>query len=94
MKSRHVDNVVVGPLKDNGKVYTDGKGKARILNSQFLRVFSTGKGDMPLIQTQYANSSISNIDINMEEMIKILNQLNPNKASGQENVIARLLKET
>ena len=94
MNSRHVNNVVVGPLKDNGKVYTDGKGKARILNSQFSRVFSTEKGNIPLIQTRYANSSISNIDINMEEIIKILNQLNLNKASGPENIIARLLKET
>ena len=54
----------MGPLKDNGKVYTEGKYKARILNSQFARVFSTNKEDIPLIQTQYANSSISNIDIN------------------------------
>ena len=30
----------------------------------------------------------------MEEIIKILNQLNLNKASGPENIIARLLKET
>ena len=38
--------------------------KARILNSQFASVFSTEKGDITLIQTQYANISINNIDIN------------------------------
>ena len=89
-----MDNFGVGPLKDNGKVYTEGKDKTRILNSQFVSVFSTDKGDIPLIQTQYANSSISNIDINTEGIIKLLNQLNPNKASGPDNISVRLLKET
>ena len=57
-------------------------------------MFSTDKGDIPLIQTQYANSSISNIDINTEGIIKLLNQLNPNKASEPDNISARLLRET
>ena len=94
IKCKQVDNFGVAPLKGNGKVYTEGKDKARILNTQFASVFSTDKGDIPLIQTQYANSSISNIDINTEGIIKLLNQLNPNKASGPDNISARLLKET
>ena len=57
-------------------------------------MFSTDKGEIPLIQTQYANSSISNIDISTEGIIKLLNQLYPKKASGPDNIIARLLKET
>ena len=57
-------------------------------------MFSTDKGDIPLIQTQYANSSMSNIDVNTEGIIKLLNKLNPNKASGADNINARLLKET
>ena len=55
---------------------------------------STENGDIPLIQTQFANSSISNTDINTERIIKLLNQLNPNKASGPDNISVRLLKET
>ena len=55
---------------------------------------SADNDDIPLIQTQYANSSISNTDINAEEIIKLLNQLNPNKASGPDNISKRLLKET
>ena len=50
LKSKQVDNFGVGPLKDNGKVYTEGKDKARVSNSQFANVFSTDKGDIPLIQ--------------------------------------------
>ena len=49
IKNKQVDNFGVGPLKDNGKVYTEGKDKARILNTQFASVFSTDKGDIPLI---------------------------------------------
>ena len=94
IKNKQVDNVGVGPLKDNGKVFIDGKDKDRIVNSQFASVFSTDNGEIPLIQTQYANSSISNIDINAEGIIKPLNQLNPNKPSAPDNISARLLKET
>ena len=50
IKNKQVDNFGVGPLKDNGKVYTEGKDKARVSNSQFANVFSTDKGDIPLIQ--------------------------------------------
>ena len=94
IKNKQVNNFGVGPLKDNGKVNTEGKDKARILNSQFVRVFSTGKGDILLIQRQYANSSISNVGINTKGIIKLLNQVNPNKASGPGNISVRLFKET
>ena len=43
IKNKQVDNFGVEPLKDNGKVYTEGKDKTRILNSQFASVFSTDK---------------------------------------------------
>ena len=38
IKNKQVDNFAVGSLKDNGKVYTEGKDKARILNSQSASV--------------------------------------------------------
>ena len=58
IRNKQVDNVGVGPLRENGKVYIDGKNKARISNSQFESAFSIDKGDIPLIQTQFAKSSI------------------------------------
>ena len=94
IKNKQVDNFGEGPLKDNDKVCIEDKDKARISNSQFPSVFSTDNRDIPLIETQYANSSISNIDINTEGIIKLLNQLYPNNASGPDNISARLLKET
>ena len=54
----------------------------------------TDNGDIPLIQTQYTNSSVRNIDSNTEGIIKLLNQLNPNETSEPDNISARLLKET
>ena len=93
-KHKQVDIVVVGPFKDNGKVYINGKDQAKILNSQFTNVFSIYKGDIPLIQTQYTNSSISHTDIiSTEGMIKLLNQLNPNKASGLDYISIILCKK-
>ena len=93
-KHKQVDIVVVGPLKDSGKVYINGKDQAKILNSQFTNVFSIYRGDTPLIQTQYTNSSISHTDIiSTEGMIKLLNQLNPNKACGPDYISIRLHKK-
>ena len=34
IKNKQVDNFCVGSLKDNGKVYTEGKDKARILKTR------------------------------------------------------------
>ena len=93
IKNKQVDNFLVGPLKDNGKVYIEGEDKARILNSHFASVFSTDKGEIPLIQTQYANSSISNIDISTEGIIKLLNQSNPKKPVDQITSVQDYLKK-
>ena len=93
-KHKQVDNVGAGPPKDDGKVYIDGKEEAKVLDSQVTSVFSIYKCDIPLIETQYANSSVSNTDIiNTEGIIKLLNQSNPNKAIGPDNISARLLKK-
>ena len=56
-------------------------------------MFSTDKGEIPLIQTQYANSSISNIDISTEGIIKLLNQLNPKKPVDQITSVQDYLKK-
>ena len=94
IKTKQTDNIGVAPLKSNGAVYIDSKEKARILNLQFANVFSVDRGDIPSIKTQYAEKSINNIDINNEGVVKLLNQLNPYKASGPDNISARFLKAT
>ena len=42
----------------------DSKGKARILNSQFVSVFSVDKGDIPTIYAKYAENLITNTHVN------------------------------
>ena len=84
----------VGHLRNNGDIFTQGEDKARVLNSQFGSIFSIDKGENPIIQGQCTNSSINNIVINTEGIVKLLNQLNSNKASGPDNISARFLRET
>ena len=93
IKSKQIDNIGVAPLKDNGLVYINGHDKARILNSQFVNVFSIDKGDIPQIHAKYAENPMNNFNINSEGIIKLLNQLNSNKACGPDNISGRFLKE-
>ena len=64
------------------------------MNLQFGNEFSEDKGDTPSIHTKYVEETISNININSEGIAKLLEQLNPSKASGPDDVSARFLKET
>ena len=74
IKSKQIDNIGVAPLKDNGLVYINGHDKARILNSQFVNVFSIDKGDIPQIHAKYAENPMNNFKINSEGIIKLLNE--------------------
>ena len=87
IKSKQIDNIGVAPLKDNGLVYINGHDKARILNSQFVNVFSIDKGDIPQIHAKYAENPMNNFNINSEGIIKLLNQLN----SKQKRTLTRKL---
>ena len=60
IKIKQVDTTGVAPLK-SGTVYIDSKDKARILNSEYVSVFSVDKGDIPTIHAKYSESLITSI---------------------------------
>ncbi|XP_060581061.1 uncharacterized protein LOC132737744 [Ruditapes philippinarum] len=84
----------VAPLKSEGQTFTDPVAKADILNSQFESVFSRPQ-PLSLSQAckQKHHPSMPEVSISEDGVKKLLKDLNPNKASGPDQISPRLLKE-
>ena len=92
IKSKAKDFCSVAPLKKDGVLISDAKGKADILNAQYSSVFT--KTDLPLPSLDHNTfPSLAPIHISTKGVHKMLSNLNPNKASGPDNIPPRFLKE-
>ena len=91
VKALKKDSSGVAPLKRDGITYSDSKIKAEILNDQFASVFTRDDTD----EETERNSPFPNmppITVGLEGVKKLLRNLNPNKASGPDEIPSRLLK--
>ena len=102
IKARRTEGMGVSPLKDTGKLITNPKEQAQLLNNQFCSVFSPRytvtaeefqlrcppppQPDLP----EYTDCK--NINITEEGVKKLLLNLDPNKACGPDGIPPRLLK--
>ena len=101
IKTTHSDNSNITALKENGKLETDPVVKANILNRQFHSVFTERQSisrDEFINQTNIQSKrkdfdTVNDIDITVNGVKKLLDGLNPYKASGPDNIKPRLLKE-
>jgi hypothetical protein len=93
IKSRKQDNIGVAPLKTNGQLVNDSKGKAEILIRRFKSVFTREQNTTLPKTTKHIKDTIPTIIIRPEGVEKLLNQLNPSKASGPDGIPNRILKE-
>ena len=99
IKHQKSSNIGVAPLKVDGRLVTDPKEQANILNHQFQTAFSEGKSysreeftekckmphtDYPVLDT---------VHISVEGVKKLLRNLQPGKAPGPDNISPRVLKE-
>ena len=93
INSKKCDSSGVSPLKSSdGITYTEGMAKANILNKQFSSVFTNEdttnipeKGHCPY-------PSMTNIVISPAGVKKLLDGLDPHKATGPDGIPSRLLK--
>ena len=93
VKSRRQDSVGVAPLRVSGKLHSDSKEKANILNDQFKSVF-TPESDAPLPDLDYPQQEdISQLTINTAGVEKLLGKLKVNKAAGPDDIPCIILKE-
>lgn len=83
----------IGDLHSDGKTATTDTEKAEVLNDFFSSVFTEeDKTDIPGFSPEMG-SSLKDVKIGEEDVIKRLKGLNPNKAMGPDNMHPKLLKE-
>ena len=93
IKSLRQDNFGVGTLKSGGRVGISSLDKANMCNAQFHSAFS--KEDTEHIPTPDSDPLPPMPDINVCEngVLKLLKNLKPHKATGPDELPARVLKE-
>ena len=93
IKSLKKDSSGVAPLRDQGKLHSDPVDKANILNRQYQSQFTDeDKSEIPQPEGD-PSPTMPDIHVTTEGVLKLLQKLNVNKASGPDMIPARLLKE-
>ena len=83
----------MSPLLREGQLATDSKSKAEILLQQFSSVFTKKMtGPMPIVQKQ-VEECLENMKIDKKGVQKLLQNINPSKASGPDEIPNIVLKE-
>ena len=103
IKHKRTDSSGVAPLESNGSTFTDPKQQATVLNQQFESVFSRPKAlslkFLAELELWFQGIKAKNvigmpeITITVNGVEGLLKGLNPNKASGPDEISPRLLKE-
>ena len=92
IKSRKMEHVGVSPLRDSlGRIQTEDKKKAIILNDQFASLLSKEDDITPHLSSPICTSMPDTI-VTLEGVKKLL-LLTPNKSTGPDLISARFLKE-
>ena len=88
------DTSGIQALKDGDNLISDNKGKAQLLNTQFMSVFTNeSSGDIPCPPPLDRNiPSIPDIEIREEGVQKLLEDLDPNKATGPDGISPWVLR--
>ncbi len=93
IKAQKTDSTGTAPLKQNGILKSDPLEKAEILNQQFQSVFTDEDTQHLPDMGPSPYAPIANIHISTEGVFKLLQNINPSKASGPDSIPGRLLKE-
>lgn len=100
IKNMRTAGMGVSPLKVDGKLVTEARDQAEMLNQQFQSAFSPATTYSPeefrmkcSLEERDNPSTIEDINITEEGVRKLLRNLNPHKASGPDGISHRVLKE-
>ena len=85
---------LIPPLFCKNKFVTDFKEKAELFNSHFATQCSLVNNSSQLSShIQYLpDNRLSCVSFSNDKITKVINNLNPNKAHGQDNISIRMLK--
>jgi hypothetical protein len=93
IKGLQTDSSGVAPLKDNGVLIADAKGKAEILNKQYTSVFTREDTNQIPSKGPCTTNIMPTITIGEGGVLKLLQNLNPHKASGPDSIPTKVLRE-
>ena len=84
----------VGPLKKDGKLVSDNKTNANILNRFFGSVFShtDPTATQVNIDQQIFGDQVSEINISAGDIVKKIKNLKTNSAAGPDNISVKFLQ--
>ena len=91
--SQKNDQSGVEALKENGKLHSGGQKKAEILNRQFSSVFTADQAGEQTTLSGPACPPLRQLVVNVKGVEKLLQEINPSKASGPDQVPCRILRE-
>ena len=80
--------------RNDRKAVTNAYERANLLNTWFSSVFIPSFNNSPPNVQPYNGQSLANIHLTDCEVAQALENLDPNKACGPDNVPGRILKET
>ena len=92
LKTHKTDNSGIAPLKDGGQVYSDARKKADILAKQFRSIFTIDQekdADTTLLGPSCP--PLPDLVISEEGVLKLLQGIDPRKASGLDEIPCHLL---
>ena len=92
IKSQKKDSCSVSPLKSDGLLISDSKGKSNILNKQYCSVFTTENTENMPSKGESSSPILSSIKVTESGVRKMLQNLNPRKASGPDEISPMVLK--
>ncbi|MCS5551394.1 MAG: reverse transcriptase family protein, partial [Gammaproteobacteria bacterium] len=94
IKSKKQDTSGVAPLRDDkGFLHSDAKNKAEILNTQFKSVYTNEDHTNIPDKRHSPYTTMNPITVTENGVLKLLQRTNPHKATGPDNIPARLIKE-
>ena len=92
IKSKKCDASGVAPLTSNGVNHSDSVKKANILNDQFTSVFTKEDLSTGPELNSTDHPSVHPIVVSRKGVLKLLQDINPHKATGPDDIPGRLLK--
>ena len=86
--------LVISPIFHDNKYITDLKQKTEIFNSHFLKQCSPliNNSKIPSECSRKSNESLSSINFEINDIEKIITNLDPNKSHGHDMLSIRMLK--
>ena len=94
IKSMKNGNTGIATFRKDGILTDNTKDKADILNEQFKKAFSTETSSEQLPDKgQSSYPLMNNISISESGVTKLLQNINPHKATGRDEICGRVLKE-